>query len=225
MAVLVLHWLTIRIRLLGQAFFDDEYVVDLYVVEPRSKTKAPIKGHMFVPHLVKVRCMTKSSNKGHIFGHIWSESAAWQSPLTRGTFWATFGRSPLHDKVLQWGVHFGPHLVEVCWVTKSSNEGHILGHIWSKSTAWQSPPMMGTFWATFGWSLLRDKVLQWGAHFRPHLVKVCSETKSSDEGHHCFCHIWPLSTAWQLHPMANHGYRFLATLDQSPLCHTFSFLC
>jgi hypothetical protein len=29
----------------------------------------------------------------------------------------------------------GQHLVEVCCVTKSSNEGHILDHIWSKSTA------------------------------------------------------------------------------------------
>jgi hypothetical protein len=87
--------------------------------------------------------------------------------LMRGTFCATFGQSPLHDKVLQWGAHFGPHLVEVRCVTKSSDEGHILGHIWSKSAAWQSPPTMGIFWATFGWSPLRDKVLQWGAHFRP----------------------------------------------------------
>jgi hypothetical protein len=27
-------------------FFDDEYIVNPYVVEPRSKTKSPIKGHI-----------------------------------------------------------------------------------------------------------------------------------------------------------------------------------
>ncbi len=60
----------IRIRLLGTGLFDDVYVVDPYVVEPRSKTKSPIKGHMLGPHLVEVCCVTKSSNEGHILGHI-----------------------------------------------------------------------------------------------------------------------------------------------------------
>ncbi len=99
---------------------------------------------MFGPHLVKVCCKTKSSDEGHNSGHIWSKSAAWQSPPTRGTFWAKFGQSQLCDKVLRWGAHFGPHLVEVRCVTKSSNVGHISGHIWSKSAAWQSPPTVGT---------------------------------------------------------------------------------
>ncbi len=164
---------------LAPAFFDDEYVVDPYVVKPCSKTKSPIEGPMFGPHLVEVRYMTKSSNEGHILGHIWLncavwqspptrgtflghiwlKSAAWQSSPTRGTFWATFGWSPLHDKVLWQGAHLGPHLVKVCCLTKSSKKGLILSHIWSKSAAWQSPPMRGTFWATFGQSLLRDKVL------------------------------------------------------------------
>ncbi len=182
-------------------------------------------------------------SKGTCLDHIWSKSAVWQSPPTRGTFWATFGRSPLHDKVLWQGAHFGPHLVEVCCMTKPSDEGHILGHIWSKSAVWQSPPMRGTFWAPFSQSPLHDKVLRQGAHFGTHLVKVRCVTKSSDEGHilgHIwsksavrqspptrgiivFCHIWQLSAAWQLCPLANHGYHFPATLDQSPLCDTFSF--
>ncbi len=111
------------------AFFDDEYVVDPYVVELRSKTKPSIEGHMFWPHLVKVHSMTKSSNEGHMFrphlvkvhsetkssneghilDHIWSKSAVRQSPLIRA--------------------HFGPHLVKVCTETKSSKERHILDHI------------------------------------------------------------------------------------------------
>ncbi len=95
----------IRIRLFGTGFFDDEYIVDPYVVELRSKTKSSIEGHMFGPHLVEIHCMTKSSNKGHMFGphlvkvrsetkssnegyilgHIWLKSAVRQSPPTRGT--------------------------------------------------------------------------------------------------------------------------------------------
>ncbi len=181
-------------------------------------------GAHFGPHLVNVRCMTKFSNKEHILGHIWLKSAAWQSPSTRGTFWATFSWSPLRDKVLQWGAHLD-HIWSKSAAWQSSNEGHILGHIWLKSAAWQSPPTRGTFWATFGQSPLHDKVLQQGAHFGPYLVKVRSETKSSNEGHNCFCHIWPLSAAWQLCLMANHGYHFLATFGQSLLCDTFSFLC
>ncbi len=107
------------------AFFDDEHVVNPYVVKLRSKTKS----HMFGPHLVKVHSMTKSSNKGHIFG---------------------------------------PHLVKVCSETKSTDKGHILDHIWLKSTAWQSPLIKGTIWTTFGQSPLHDKVLQQGAQFGPH---------------------------------------------------------
>ncbi len=87
------------------AFFDDEHVVDPYVVELHSNTKSPVKGHIFGLHLVEVRSVTKSSNKGHVFGphlvkvcsetkssneghilnHIWSKSAAWQSSPIRGT--------------------------------------------------------------------------------------------------------------------------------------------
>jgi hypothetical protein len=100
--------------LFGTGFFDDEYVVDPYVVELHSKTKSSVKGHMFGPHLVIVHSMTKSSkeghmfrshlievgsetkssNKGHISDHIWSKSAVRQSPPMRGTFWTTFGQSP-----------------------------------------------------------------------------------------------------------------------------------
>jgi hypothetical protein len=104
------------------AFFDDEYVVNPYVVELCSKMKSSVEGYMF-------------------------------------GLWTTFGQSPLCDKVLNKGHMFGPHLVEVRCLTKSSNEEYNLGHIWSKSAVWQIPPMRGTIWATFGWSLLRDKVL------------------------------------------------------------------
>ncbi len=163
-----------------------------------------------------------SLSRGTCFDHIWSKSAVWQSPPTRGicldhiwskftvrqslpmrgTFWTTFGQIPLRDKVLQQGAQFWPHLVKVCCVPKYSNEGHNLGHIWSKSAAWQSCPMRGTICTIFGRSLQWDKVLQWGASF--------------------FCHIWQLSAAWQLCLMTNHGYHSLATFDQSQLCDTFS---
>ena len=49
--------------------------------------------------------------RGTFLDHIWLKSTAWQSPLTRGTFWTTFGQNLQHDKVLRWGTHFGPHLV------------------------------------------------------------------------------------------------------------------
>jgi hypothetical protein len=78
------------------AFFNDEYVVDPYVVKLRSKMKSSIEGHMFGQQLVKIRCVRKSSDKEHIFGphlvdvrsetkssdeghildHIWPKSAA-----------------------------------------------------------------------------------------------------------------------------------------------------
>ncbi len=137
-------------------------------------------GAQFGPHLVKVRCVTKSWTT---FG--WS--LLYGKVLQQGAYvWTTFGWSPQWDKVLKQRAHFGPHLVKARCVTKSSNKGHNSGHIWSKSAAWQSPLMRGTIWATFGQSLLCDKVLWWGAQFGPHLVEVRSETKSSDEGHHCF---------------------------------------
>ncbi len=164
------------------AFFYDEHVVDPYVVKLHSKTKLPIKGHMFGPHLVKVRWVTKSSNEGHIFGphlvevcsetrssnkghisdHIWSKSAARQSPPTRGTIWTTFGWSPLHDKVLQQGAH----LVKVHSEIKSSNEGH-------------------HFFATFCQCLLRDKFFWWpimGIVLWPHLAKVRCVTRPWTRG-------------------------------------------
>ncbi len=97
---------------------------------------------MFGPHLVEIRSETKSSDKGHISDYIWSKSAAWQSPPTRGTIWTTFGRSPLRDKVLQQGAQFGTHLVKVCSETKSSDKWH-------------------HFFATFGQCPLRDKFLWW----------------------------------------------------------------
>jgi hypothetical protein len=124
--------------------------VDPTMVELRSKMKSPVKGHMFGPHLVKVRSVTKSYGKGHIFG---------------------------------------PHLVKVHCETNFFNKGHILDHIWSKSAVRQSPLTRGTFWTTFGQSLLCDKVLQRGAQFGPHLVKVCSEAKSSNKGHHFLPHL------------------------------------
>ncbi len=160
-----------------------------HLVKVCCMTKSSNKGHMFVPYLFEVCSETKSSNEGRNLDHIWSKSTVRQSPLTRGTFWTTFGQSPLHDKVLQYGAHFGPHLVKVCSETKSSNKGHILDHSWSKSSVWQSPPTRGTIWTTFGQSLLRDKVLQQGAQFGPHLVKVRSETKSSNKGHQFLKHL------------------------------------
>ncbi len=199
MAVSVLSWSTIRIHLFGTGLFNDEYVVDPYVVELCSKNEVLLRG-----------------------AHVWTTFG--QSPmcykvLQRGAYvWTTFGQSPQWDKVLWWGVDFGLHLVKVRCKTKSSNKLYNLGHIWSKPTAWQSPltrgtyldhiwpksavrqsPLTrGTFRTTFGQSLLRDKVLQSGAQFGPDLVKVRSETKSSNEGHHFLCHIWLLSTARQL---------------------------
>ncbi len=52
-------------------------------------------------------------SKGTCLDHIWSKSAVRQSPMMRGT---------------------------------------LLDHIWLKSTAWQSPPTRGTVWTTFGQS-------------------------------------------------------------------------
>ncbi len=99
------------------AFFDDEYVVDPYVVKLRSKTKSSIKGHMFGPHLVKVCCVTKSSNEGRMF----------RPHLVKVRSETKFSNE---------GHMFGPHLIEVRSETKSSDKGHISDHIWSKSTAW-----------------------------------------------------------------------------------------
>ena len=116
-----------------------------------QRDKVLQRGAHIRPHLVKVHSVTKyCSDEGHISDHIWLKSAAWQSPLMRGTFWTTFGQIPQHDKVLQWGAHFGPCLVKVCCVTKSSDKGNI---------------------------------------FRPHLVKVHCVTKSSDK-RRVSDHIW-----------------------------------
>ncbi len=167
------------------AVFDDEHFVDPYVVKLCSKTKSPVKGHMigphlievhsvtkssdkghiFGPHLVKVRSETKSSGKGHILGNICSKSAAWQSLLTRGTIWTTFGRSPLRDKVLQQGAQFGPHSVKVHSETMSSNEGrHFLPHlanvhcVTSSSDDWSWSSFSGHIWPKSAvWHILRRK--------------------------------------------------------------------
>ena len=79
--------------------------------------------------------------------------------LSRGICRTITEQNLQHDKVLQRGAHFGPHLVKVRSVIKSSDEGHILDHIWSKSATWQSPSMRGTFWTTFVQSPHHDKVL------------------------------------------------------------------
>ncbi len=185
--------------------------------------RSPLSRSTYLDHIWSMFTVWQSPPmRGICSDHIWSKPAVRQSPPTRGTFWTTFGWSPLCDKVLQRGAQYGPHLVEVCCVTKSSNEGHNLGYIWSKSAAWQGPLMRGTIWTTFGQNLLHDKVLKWGAQFGPHLDKVRSETKSSDKGHNFFCHILPLFAVWQLCLMANHGYHSLATFEQSPLCDTSS---
>jgi hypothetical protein len=67
-------------------------------------------------------------------------------------------------------------LVEVCCMTKSSNEGHNLGHIWLKSAMRQSPPTRGIIvFATFGHCPLRDNFVRWPIMdiiFWPHLTKV-----------------------------------------------------
>ncbi len=108
--------------------------------------------------------------RGTFLDHIWSKSAVWQSPPMRGTFQTTFGQSLLRDKVLQWGAHFGPHLVEVRCVTKSSSEGHFFDHIWSKSAAWQKPPTRGIFSTC--------------------MIGVRCVTRPPFKGPWIFCHTW-----------------------------------
>ncbi len=112
--------------------------------------------------------MTKSSDKGHNLGHIRSKSSAWKSPPMRGTIWATFGQSPLHDKVLQWGAQSGPHLVEFCSETKSSNKGN---HCFATFGHYHYP--------------LRDNFVWWpimGIILWPHLTKVCCVTHPPTKG-------------------------------------------
>ncbi len=46
-----------------------------HLVGVRCVTKSSIGGKNFRPHLVKVRCVTKSSDEGQYLDHIWSESA------------------------------------------------------------------------------------------------------------------------------------------------------
>ena len=86
------------------AFFDDEYIVDPYVVKLRSPTR------------------------GTCLDHIWSKFAVWQSPPTRGTcldhIWS---KSAVRQSPPTRGIMFLPHLANVRCVTSSSNEGH---HFW-----------------------------------------------------------------------------------------------
>ena len=96
------------------------------------------------------------------------------------------------DKVLRRGAHFRPHLVKDCSVTKSSNEGCILGHIWLKSAAWQSPPMRGTFldhiWLKPAvWQSLPTRGIFWTC-----MIEVRCVTDSSYKGRWIFCCIWPI---------------------------------
>jgi hypothetical protein len=98
-----------------------------------------------------------------------------------GTFWASFGQSPLHDKVLQRGAHFGPHLVEVRCMTKSSDEGLFLGpHLVKvRSETKSSNKGHHCFFATFGHCLLHVNFVCWlimGIIFWQHLTKVCCVT-------------------------------------------------
>jgi hypothetical protein len=89
------------------------------------------------------------------------------------------------------------------------SRGTCLNHIWPKSAAQQSPPMRGTFRTTFDQSPQRDKVLQQGVYFAPHLVKVRSETKSSNEGHIIGPHLVKGSC---LIKSSNEGHHFLPHL-------------
>jgi hypothetical protein len=83
---------------LVRAFFDEEYVVDLYVVELCSKRKSSVKGHMFGPHLVKVHCVTMSSDEGHMLGPHLVEVHSETKSSNKGHILDTFGL--LSDKVL-----------------------------------------------------------------------------------------------------------------------------
>ncbi len=104
-----------------------------------------------------------------------------QSPLTRGTFWTTFGQSPLRDKVLRQGAQFGPHLVKIRSETKTSNKGH-------------------HFFATFGQCPLCDKFFQSpiiGIILWPHLPEVRCVTFPPTRGNFSFyAKIWPTQAAW-----------------------------
>jgi hypothetical protein len=106
----------LRVGLFGTAFFDDEYVVDPYVVKLRSKTKSLIEGQMFGPHLVEI-LHDKVLQQG---AYVWTTYLVEVCSETKS-----------FDK----GHIFGPHLVKVRSETKSSKEGHILDHSWSKSAA------------------------------------------------------------------------------------------
>jgi hypothetical protein len=78
-----------------------------------------------LPFEQNVQDVTKSSNEGRIIGHIRSQVRS----VTKSS-----------NEVC----NIGPHLVEVHDETKSFDEGHILDHIWSKSTVRQ-PPIRGAF--------------------------------------------------------------------------------
>jgi hypothetical protein len=189
MGVSVLRWSMLRARLFGTGLF---LMMSTFLIHMRSNSKAK----------------WSPPSRGTCLDHIWLKFAAWQRDkvLRQGAYvWTTSGQSLQWDKVLWLGAHFGPHLVKVRSETKSSNEGHILDHIWSKSAAWQNPPMRGTIWAMFVQSPQWDKVLQWGASFS--------------------CHIWPMSTVWQVPPMTDDGHHFLATFGQSLLRDMSSNKC
>ncbi len=89
----------LRPTCLVPAFFDDEQIVNPYVVKLCSKMKSPVEGHIFGPHLVKVHSVTKSSDKGHIFGpHLVKVRSETKSSNKGHHFFATFGQCPLRDK-------------------------------------------------------------------------------------------------------------------------------
>jgi hypothetical protein len=138
-----------------------------------AKQSHPLRGTCLDHIWSKSAAWQSPATRGTYLDHIWSKFAVRHSPPTRGTFRTTFGQSPLHDKVFQQGAQFGPHLVEVNCMTKSSNVGHNLDHIWSKSTVRQSPPMRGI-------------------NFLPHLANVrCVTSSFDDQSWASFsCHIW-----------------------------------
>ncbi len=117
------------------------------------------------PFTTRVRIGMQSSNKKHFLGHFWSKSAAWQSPLMRGNSWATFGWSPLHYEVLQWGAYSGAtYLVKICWMIKSSDEGHNFG------------PYLAEVCCVIKWSN------EGHIFIGPHLAEVCCVTSTPTRG-------------------------------------------
>ncbi len=140
------------------------------------------QGEHFEPHLVEVCCMTKSSNKGCNLDQIWLKSAAWQSPLTRGTIWTTFGQSPQWDKVLWQGASFFCHIwpMSAVWqVLLMTNHGH------------HSP-------ATFGQSPLCDTLSNEG-HFS-FLCQICPTSAAQYATLISHCSFFWMPIAWVSQP-------------------------